>query len=109
MKTFIFSLLALIAVTAWAAPEPDAAPFINKQIKEITAKVASDLASGTLSKSDADELDRRVDHVKKIEASEPMLTPKTRRDMREDLSAIIHDLTLKEGTAKADASASPTP
>jgi len=112
MKTPSILLLALLAMAAGAtAQEPDRAPFINKQIKELTAKVASDLASGALTQSDADELNRAIQHVKATEDSEPTLMPKTRRDMREDLAKIEYDLVHKEAAVKASGSpgASPTP
>lgn len=107
MKTRVLSLLMVIPLAA-AIAEPDAAPFINKQIKELTKQIADDLAAGKLSQSDADELKNQVDHVKNVEASEPSLTPRTRADLREDLSRITKDLERKEEQAKA-ASASPTP
>jgi hypothetical protein len=96
---------------AAAIAEPDAAPFINKQIKELTKQIADDLATGKLTQPDADELNQAVEHVKNVENSEPSLTPRTRADLREDLSKITKDLERKEDQSKAlnAASASPTP
>ena len=88
--------------------DPDVAPFINNQIKQLTKAVTDDLASGKLSQADADELNRAIQHVKTEESSEPMLTPRLRRDLREDLSKIDADLKRKEAAAAANASASPS-
>jgi hypothetical protein len=114
MKTpFLFSILVLtvaaVAMAQDAPPPVDAAPFINKQIRQLTARVNADRASGALTQADADELTRDINAVQQLETSEPSLTPKTRRDMREKLSAITQDLLRKEAQAKAMGSASPTP
>ena len=109
MKAFAFSLFVLLPIaTAALAQEPDAAPFINKLIRELNNKVDQDLAAGTLTQSDADELKREVGKVQSQEDSEPSLTPRTRRDLREELSKIVQDLKRKEEQAKAMASASPS-
>ena len=108
MKPRLFSLLMVIPLAA-AVADPDPAPFINKQIKDLTTKIASDLASGKLTQPDADELKKAVDHVKNVEASEPSLTPRTRADLREDLSKITQDLKRKEAQASALSSPSPSP
>ena len=108
MKPRLFSLLMVIPFAA-ALADPDPAPFINHQIKELTKQIASDLASGKLTKTDADELSQAVEHVKNVEASEPSLTPRTRADLREDLSRITKDLERKEDQAQALSSPSPTP
>jgi ubiquinone biosynthesis protein UbiJ len=94
---------------AAALADPDPAPFINHQIKELTKQIADDLTSGKLTKNDADELTQAVEHVKNVEASEPSLTPRTRADLREDLSRITKDLERKEDQSKALSSPSPTP
>jgi hypothetical protein len=105
MKSRLLPLIVLIPLaTALAA---DDAPFINKQIRELTAQIKDDLASGKLNQTDADELTQQVKHVQNIEASEPSLTGRTRADLREDLSKITRDLTRKE--ALASPSPSPTP
>ncbi|MGA3171811.1 MAG: hypothetical protein ABSE62_12460 [Chthoniobacteraceae bacterium] len=115
MKTPVLFSVLFIAVAAVAMADPDAppavdaAPFINRQIRQLTARVNADRASGALTQADADELTRDINQVKQLEASEPSLMPKTRRDMREKLSAITVDLLRKENQAKAMASASPTP
>ena len=107
MKSRLISLLVLIPLaTALAA---DDAPFINHQIKQLTKQIADDLATGKLTQTDADELTQQVQHVQTVEASEPSLTPRTRADLREDLSKITRDLTRKEAQAAAMASASPSP
>jgi hypothetical protein len=108
MKTPLFSLATLIAIAAVAVAAPDAAPFINKQIKELEKQVSSDLASGALTKADGDELNRAIGEVRRVETSEPSLTGATRRDLREKLSKIQKDLERKENQAKALASASPS-
>lgn len=100
-------LLLLPLATAMAAP--DAAPFINHQIKALTKQIADDLTTGKLTKTDADELTQQVQHVQDVENSEPSLTPRTRADLREDLSKITKDLARKEAQAAAMASASPSP
>ena len=99
----------MVIPLAAAVADPDPAPFINKQIKDLNTKIASDLASGKLTQTDADELKQAVDHVKNVEASEPSLTPRTRADLREDLSRITKDLERKEDQSKALSSPSPTP
>jgi|ERR1700678_3868269 len=108
MKPRLFSLLMVIPFAA-ALADPDPAPFINHQIKELTKQIADDLTSGKLTKNDADELTQAVEHVKNVEASEPSLTPRTRADLREDLSRITKDLERKEDQSKALSSPSPTP
>jgi hypothetical protein len=108
MKPRFFSLLMVIPFAA-ALADPDPAPFINHQIKELTKQIADDLTSGKLTKNDADELTQAVEHVKNVEASEPSLTPRTRADLREDLSRITKDLERKEDQSKALSSPSPTP
>lgn len=109
MKAFAISLLLLLPLARIASADPDPAPFINGQIKQLNKKIADDLASGALTKADADELKREVDHVQKVEDSEPSLTPKTRANLREDLSKISKDLERKEAEAKAMGSATPSP
>ena len=109
MKAPLFSTIILLAVAAAGrASGPDAAPFINHQIDALTKKVDGDLAAGTLTQSDGDELKRAIQHVQDVEQSEPSLTRATRSDLREQLSKIHKDLERKEGQAKALASASPT-
>ena len=108
MKPRLFSLLMLIPFAA-ALADPDPAPFINQQIKALTKQIADDLASGKLTQTDADELKQAVDHVKNVEASEPSLTPRTRADLREELSKITKDLERKEAQSQALSSPSPTP
>jgi uncharacterized phage infection (PIP) family protein YhgE len=109
MKPLIYSLLIALplATCAWAAPEE--APFINKQIKALTQQISDDLAAGKLTQSDADQLKGEVKHVQDVLDNEPSLTPKTRRDLREDLSKIDKDLERKEAEAKAMASPSASP
>jgi len=109
MKALAFSLLLLIPLARTASADPDPAPFINNQIKQLNKSIDADLAAGTLTQADADELKRQVKHVQAVEDSEPSLTPKTRRDLREDLSKISKDLERKEEAAKATGSASPSP
>jgi hypothetical protein len=99
----------VLGITTVAKADPDIAPFINHQIKELTKSVADDLAAGKLTQTDADELNRAIKHVQTEEESEPSLTPRTRRDMREELSKIDADLRRKEAAAKAAASPSATP
>jgi hypothetical protein len=94
-------------MAADAMADPDVAPVINHQIKELTKAVADDLASGKLTQADADELNRAIQHVKSVEDSEPSLTPRTRGDLRKDLSKIDADLRRKEAAAAANASATP--
>ena len=108
MKTPLLSLATLVAIAAIATAAPDAAPFINKQIKELERKVSGDIASGALTKADGDELKREIGEVNRVESSEPSLTGATRRDLREKLSKIQKDLERKENQAKALASASPS-
>ena len=107
MKLSIFSVAAVLCITTGAMADPDIAPVINHQIKELTKAVADDLAAGKLSQADADELNRDIQHVQSVENSEPELTVRTRRDLREDLSKINADLKRKEAAAAANASASP--
>jgi hypothetical protein len=107
MKLSIFSVAAVLCITTGAMADPDIAPVINHQIKELTKAVADDLAAGKLSQADADELNRDIQHVQSVENSEPELTVRTRRDLREDLSKIDADLKRKEAAAAANASASP--
>ena len=107
MKSRLLSLLVLIPC-ATALADPDPAPFINHQIKELTKQIADDLATGKLTKTDADELTQAVDHVKNVEASEPSLTGRTRADLREDLSRITKDLERKEEQSAALGSPSPS-
>ena len=109
MKTHIISLLSLAALSAGALAEPDAAPFINGQLKQLEKKVDADLAAGALTKTDGDEINREIAEVRSVEASVPALTGRTRRDLREKVSKIQKDLERKEAQAKAGASASPTP
>ena len=111
MKTTLLFPVLLLAMGAACAADPDPAPFINHQIKELTEKVTRDLAAGALSQADADLLKQEIAHVQSTEDNEPSLTGKTRRDMREQLSKIDKDLQRDEATAKAmaAASASPTP
>jgi len=108
MKTSLVSSLLIVTLAAAAIAAPDAAPFINKQIRELNQKVDSDLASGALTQADGDELKRQISGVQNLERSEPSLTPATRRDMREKLSAITKDLERKEAQSKALASPSPS-
>jgi len=109
LSLLLFLLLAIVS-PAFAEVDVDVAPFINKQIKELTAKITSDLASGALTQTDADELRHAVAAVKNLETSEPSLTPRIRVDMREKLSAIAKDLQRKEAQAKAlSSSSSPSP
>jgi hypothetical protein len=109
MKIPILSVAIALGIATAAQADPDVAPFINHQIKELTKSVADDLASGTLTQTDADELNRSIKHVQDVENSEPSLTPRTRRDLRENLSKIDADLRRKEAAAKAAASASASP
>jgi len=94
MKLSIFSVAAVLCITTGAMADPDIAPVINHQIKELTKAVADDLAAGKLSQADADELNRDIQHVQSVEN-------------REDLSKIDADLKRKEAAAAANASASP--
>jgi uncharacterized coiled-coil DUF342 family protein len=105
MKAIVISILLLPGI---AAAEPDRAPFINHQIEELTKKVDDDLAAGALTKSDGDELKRAIQHVQSVEQSEPTLTLRTRRDLREQLSGIQKNLERKEAQAKALGSPSPS-
>jgi septal ring factor EnvC (AmiA/AmiB activator) len=109
MKTPLISSGLLLALAAGALADPDPAPFINKQIAELNKKVDADLTTGALTQADADELKREISHVQDIEQSEPSLTVRTRRDLRQQLSKIDQDLKRKEDQAKALASPSPTP
>jgi len=104
MKTPLFSLATLLAMAAASM----AAPFINKQLVELEKKVGSDLAGGALTKADGDELKREIKEVRTVEDSEPSLTRKTRRDLREKVSKIQKDLERKETQGKALGSASPS-
>jgi hypothetical protein len=108
MKTLLFFMCVVLALGTGAMAEPDRAPFIDKQIKELTKKVDADLASGALTKTDGDELKRSIKHVQTVAQSEPTLTPLTRRNLREELSKIQSDLARKENQAKALPSASPS-
>jgi hypothetical protein len=107
MKTPILSSLLVLVIGTAALADADA-PFIDKQIKELTKKVDGDLTAGALTQPDADELKRAISHVQSIRDSEPSLTGRTRRDLREELSKIQKDLDRKEAQAKALASASPS-
>jgi len=108
MKTQVIFLLSLVALSTIVLAEPDRAPFINGQLKQLEAKVEKDLDTGKLTKSDGDELNRQIASVRRIEESEPSLTPRTRRGLREEVSKIQKNLERKEGQAKALASASPS-
>ena len=108
MKTPILSSLLLFAIAAGAVADPDAAPFINHQLKELEKKVDGDLAAGALTKNDGDELKREIGQARSTEASLPSLTPATRRNLREQISKIQKDLELKENQDKALGSPSPS-
>jgi len=108
MKTHIISLLSLAALSTGALAGPDAAPFINGQLKKLEKKVEADLAVGALTKNDGDELNREIASVRNVEQREPSLTRATRRDLREKVSKIQKDLERKEGQSKALSSASPS-
>jgi len=109
MKTHLITLLSVTALCAGALAEPDAAPFINGQLRQLENKVSADLTAGALTKNDGDELNREIANVRKIEESEPSLAPATRRALRQQVSRIQKDLERKEAQSKALASASPTP
>lgn len=93
---------------------PDSAPGIDKEVKQLEEKIKTDLASGSLSQGDADELNLKLDRLKHMEDSaerEGRITPRTRRDMRQDLDKVTADLTRKEEqqkAAKASAAGSPS-
>jgi hypothetical protein len=108
MKTPIISSLVILALAAGAMAEADA-PHIDKEIRELTKKVDGDLAAGSLTQSDGDELKREISHVQSIRQSEPILTHRTRRDLRQDLAKIHKDLERKETQAKSLPAPSPTP
>jgi hypothetical protein len=109
MKAIPLFIVLLLGVTAvgWAA-DPDTAPFIHHQIEALTKKVDGDLTAGALTKSDGDELKRSIQHVQSVVETEPSLTPRLRRDLREELSKIAKDLDRKEAQAKVLGSPSPT-
>ncbi len=115
MRTpLLFSLLLLPAAAVIADPQADStpvvdrAPFINKQVRELKTQIDKDLASGALTQTDADGLKREVADVLRIEDSEPELTPRTRRDLREKVSGIVMELDRDEKRTRATASASPS-
>lgn len=105
--TAIFIVMLLAIGVAGRAVDSDNAPFISHEIKALTKKVDADQSAGTLTRNDADELKRRIKHVRSVEESEPVLTRATRRDLREELANVRKDLERKEGQGKAMASASP--
>ena len=113
MKTRLLSSLMIVSLAATAAfakpPGGGRGPAIDGQVTELEKKVQSDLTSGALTKPDADELKRELDQVHTTMTNEPSLTEATRRDLREKLSKIRHDLQLKESLAKGLASPSATP
>ena len=106
-------LLSIAAAGRAADPadsaDSDKAPFINHQIDVLTKKVDDDRATGALTQTDADELKQEIQHVRNVEQTEPVLTHRTRRDLREQLEKIQKDLDRKEAQAKALPSASPSP
>jgi hypothetical protein len=108
MKTHIVFFLSLTALSAGALAGPDVAPFINGQLKQLENKISADLSAGALTKNDGDELTREIASVRKVEESEPSLTGRTRRNLRQEVSRIQKNLERKEAQSRALASASPT-
>lgn len=94
-------------VTALAGSALAGAP-ANQELKTLEKKVEKDLANGTLTKSDGDELHREISEAQSME-SRPYLTKATRRDLRQKVGKIQKDLKLKEAETKALAAASPSP
>jgi hypothetical protein len=110
MKLFYFLPLAIaLGMTTAAMADPDPAPVINHMIKQLTQAVTDDLAAGKLSQADADQLNREIKHVQSVETSEPVLLPRTRADLRNDLAKIDAELKRKEAAVAASATASASP
>ena len=108
MKATTIFIVMLLAAAGGRAEEPEAAPFIHHQIETLTKKVDGDLTAGALTKSDGDELKRSIQHVQSVVESEPSLTPRLRRDLREELSKIAKNLDRKEAQTKGLPSPSPS-
>jgi len=107
MKTPILSCLILIALAGAAVAQANASS-IAKQLDKLDAKVDADVADGALTKPDGDELKLEISEARSVETSDSTLTHGTRRNLRQKISKIHKDLALKEGQAKALASASPS-
>jgi hypothetical protein len=105
----LLAILLLPVATISRADDNAPAPVINGGIDKLTKQIDADVASGKLTKPDADELRHKLQHVEETSNNAGGLTPKTRRDLRNDLQKISDDLARKEQQAKAISTVSPTP
>ena len=115
------SLLSLALVTSLGLV--NAAPLNNKnaptpdnRADALGKKIAADIASGSVSKTDGDSLQRSLARVQKMDAQAQkvgVMSPTTKKTIGTDLDKLTKELARKEkqqtaaNAAAADASASP--
>jgi hypothetical protein len=94
MKPLILlAALSFATVPAFAGPKD--APFIDSKSSALQKRIENDVASGNLTKTDADELKVGLQRIQRIEDQAQrsgVITPRTRADMRRGLAKLEKDI-----------------
>lgn len=117
-KMFLLSLALCSSISFVQAGSKTAntAPTEDTRAEGMDKKIDTDVAAGTISKTDGETLHHQLDRVKKMDAEAMrthVLTARNKGEIKKDLDKLDKDLARKEkqatAAAAAAAAASPSP